>query len=400
MGREAFGLVLAALGALGGVACTSLLGDFTADEKGTSSGGGSTTSAAGGGGAGGAGGGGPACDPGHGDCDGDPGNGCETDVTDTANCGACSARCVDGPCNDGVCDGITELWAGPPGLPMGTELVGNFLVLDGGYIYWTAGTAGNGVVMRVPIGGGNAQTLASDQPAPFGLAVRDNLVYWANRNNLTLMRVGIDGSDPAALFVPTAHTPLTVAVDAGFVYWSERDDPNGGPTSAIFRADKMRPSNDGFILLSGASPFSIAIDQTRIYWTDRNGFVMQASITDGGSRITLDTGIEPYGLAVDGSNVYWTDHSAAAVKQAPKGGGSLIPLGAGQVNPVCVAVDATHVYWTDESTNEVVRVLKGGGSQQVIASGLPSPWGVAVDDSYVYWTTSGNGSVRKRAKPP
>src|SRR5262249_40287544 len=48
------------------------------------------------------------------DCDGDPANGCETDLaTDPANCGACQASCSTNhiatpTCTDGVCSGICE----------------------------------------------------------------------------------------------------------------------------------------------------------------------------------------------------------------------------------------------------------------------------------------------------
>ncbi len=54
------------------------------------------------------------CDRGFGDCDGDPSNGCETNLrTTTAHCGACgalcrpsnaAASCVDGACRVGACD--------------------------------------------------------------------------------------------------------------------------------------------------------------------------------------------------------------------------------------------------------------------------------------------------------
>lgn len=50
----------------------------------------------------------PRCDGGFGDCDGDPANGCETDLTTSlSHCGACGERCApahaEGVCEDGVC---------------------------------------------------------------------------------------------------------------------------------------------------------------------------------------------------------------------------------------------------------------------------------------------------------
>jgi hypothetical protein len=52
------------------------------------------------------------CDAGRGDCDADPANGCETDLSsDTSNCGACNA----------VCSGLDPCLAGTCGCPPPTE---------------------------------------------------------------------------------------------------------------------------------------------------------------------------------------------------------------------------------------------------------------------------------------
>jgi hypothetical protein len=50
----------------------------------------------------------PRCEGGYGDCDGDPTNGCETNLSSSeSHCGACGERCApshaDGVCDDGVC---------------------------------------------------------------------------------------------------------------------------------------------------------------------------------------------------------------------------------------------------------------------------------------------------------
>jgi cysteine-rich repeat protein len=56
----------------------------------------------------------PACAPGFGDCDGDPTNGCETDVTtDPAHCGRCSTATVDASCDTGLANvAVAECQAG------------------------------------------------------------------------------------------------------------------------------------------------------------------------------------------------------------------------------------------------------------------------------------------------
>lgn len=49
----------------------------------------------------------PSCDAGWDDCDGDPGNGCETSLTGLGNCGSCGAACAivhaDATCGGGQC---------------------------------------------------------------------------------------------------------------------------------------------------------------------------------------------------------------------------------------------------------------------------------------------------------
>src|SRR5207245_11033446 len=45
-----------------------------------------------------------ACLAGRGDCDGNPANGCEADLTtDANNCGVCGASCFGAACNAGTC---------------------------------------------------------------------------------------------------------------------------------------------------------------------------------------------------------------------------------------------------------------------------------------------------------
>lgn len=43
------------------------------------------------------------CTGGFDDCDGDADNGCETDITQDPNCGACGATCENGACSNGTC---------------------------------------------------------------------------------------------------------------------------------------------------------------------------------------------------------------------------------------------------------------------------------------------------------
>jgi hypothetical protein len=56
------------------------------------------------------------CPPGFADCDGNGGNGCETDITTPANCGGCGVVCSGNTsaCKDGQCMGLCEAYYGVP----------------------------------------------------------------------------------------------------------------------------------------------------------------------------------------------------------------------------------------------------------------------------------------------
>ena len=63
------------------------------------------------------------------------------------------------------------------------------IAVDTSYVYWTNGAFlySGGAVMKVPIGGGTATTLAIAQDTPWGIAVDDSSVYWAA--NTTVVRL-------------------------------------------------------------------------------------------------------------------------------------------------------------------------------------------------------------------
>jgi sugar lactone lactonase YvrE len=50
--------------------------------------------------------------------------------------------------------------------------------VDATSVYWT--NYNGGAVMKVPLGGGTATTLASGQNYPYGIAVDATSVYWTN----------------------------------------------------------------------------------------------------------------------------------------------------------------------------------------------------------------------------
>jgi len=75
-----------------------------------------------------------ACDTTHDDCDGEPTNGCEADLTTDANCGRCGNVCRFGACSGGECPAELLLVAEAPAI--------HSLALLGGKLHWVATLVG------------------------------------------------------------------------------------------------------------------------------------------------------------------------------------------------------------------------------------------------------------------
>jgi hypothetical protein len=76
-----------------------------------------------------------------------------------------------------------------------SDLDATALAVDGSYVYWVnswASLANAGTIMRVPIGGGTVETIATSQQSPVGIAVDATSVYWINQG--TQKTVYTDGT--------------------------------------------------------------------------------------------------------------------------------------------------------------------------------------------------------------
>ncbi len=225
--------------------------------------------------------------------------------------------------------------------PIGTGQAG--IAVDATSVYWT-----NGDVMKVPIGGGPATTLAvAKTQGP--LSVDATSVYWADSRGL--MKVTIAGG-PATTLVQRSGDVGALALGAANVYYVAG---NG-----IFKV----PLEGGAptLLAMADSPNTLAVDATNVYWTNfgdsgSNGTVMKIAMA-GGPPTTLASGIRsPFGLAVDAIRVYWTgDNAVMAVPIAGGAAATLVPQDAAQ-GPFGIAVDTTSVYWTNGLQGPVVMKL-------------------------------------------
>jgi alpha-tubulin suppressor-like RCC1 family protein len=185
------------------------------------------------------------CAAGYGDCDLDPANGCEDDLTTAAHCGACGAACpgVGATCTAGLCENpIVQLSIG--------ARHGCYRREDGDVYCWgsnTRGQFGTGDVMpsdvpvRVP-GLSNAIDLASGDVHVCAIRSGGALECWGgNYNGQVANGTTTDQLTPLAVSLPAsvvdvsggaAHT--CAVLDTGDIYcWGSAADGRLGDGTSV-----------------------------------------------------------------------------------------------------------------------------------------------------------------------
>jgi hypothetical protein len=248
------------------------------------------------------------------------------------------------------------------------------LATDEASLYWTALGDGvsSGAVLTAPKTGGSPVYLARGQARPFGIAVDDVAVYWANQgvptpdqtNNLTptagILSVAKSGGSPTTL----AHdvtAPDAIALDPTGVIWHEsmaiRRVPKAGGTPMNL-ADSAIPWTSSNLVVSGSD----------VYWgADQGVWSLQSVGLEGGQVSTLVMPIDaPGGILIDGASlvrVVANGTDVGALESSPLAGGATTvvsapdPVSGGTAQGAALLVaDATAFYWV-ESWEEPERVV-------------------------------------------
>jgi hypothetical protein len=355
-----------------------------------------------------------------------------TDATTNGDASTGDATTTDGATDaptsvppDAEADGATSDGAPPPACasyPLGcSRLLSAFsttleadvvsLIIDSTYAYWDTSdqqsirtNSADHVVMRAPLAGGDAQTLASGLHAPAPLSVNSTWIYWSDNTDNKVYYTTKDGSDHAGSVAP--HTAATGSA----VNWTAATDATlyvTDLTNSRIAKEAVGASNAFSSLITNQPALAgLVNDATRLYWTNLlgtggNGWgnVVQASL-DGGSPVTLanpSKGLlgNPTMVTVGGTTVAWgsvpgiTD-AGGSVGYVPIGGGTvtIAPTESG-VFPLGVAVDGTYVYWTDSNGGILARAPLAGGAAETLAIDATGP--VVVDANNVYYFNGNKG---------
>jgi hypothetical protein len=334
---------------------------------------------------------------------------CVDDTTDPQNCGGCGLpcdQCTNGRCirilatgqpnpepiavtsthvvwaNQGLSqpDGTTRgaailkvpIGGGPVETLVTSERRPNWLAIDSDYVYWTTPSTStnprptylpDGAVLKMPVAGGAATRLTSDQLDPYQIAVSANTVYWTTHT--AVMSVATIGGTPTVF--ATGSQILALAVRSGKAYWADYLGM-GGDTEAL-RSRALTPGAPTLTLSEGLRPgitLNLVASSRDVFWTaeGERGSVQRIAIGGGtpSTFFTADDDTLDVAIAADSDSLYWTNTQFSSagktgrILKAPLAGGAPITVSEAEAETHFIAIDARSLYFTNRARGTVVQV--------------------------------------------
>lgn len=318
-----------------------------------------------------------------------------------------------------TCPGCTTLAEGL-NVPDSLVLIGNDV-----YFLNYGPEDGLGSLMRVPIAGGTAQTVAANLTRPFSITADANNLYWQaedGKGSGIVVKLGLSGGAPTTLasglktlsdvlVMSEVQFPLTsnVAVTATDVYFvAFSGGEQAGVLSVPVDGGTVSTLVSQYIPDGGAptriSSNGIAIDGTALYGVTNgptNG-VYRVPLTGGPAILLADNTANAWTLTLSGKDIFFVDEglnfNQATLQSIPQAGGTSKVLAKGLKSPWALVADGGSIFFVDQTGPEGGSVNAydiESGAIRTLAPYLDSPVSLAVDSKNAYWTSSNCGIVAK-----
>jgi hypothetical protein len=339
---------------------------------------------------------------------------CSPDLaSDPKHCGACGHDCLGGACEQGTCR--PYLLADKQNSPWE-------IAVDRRAVYWTNyGYADDGgTIGTCPLDGcpkKSATMLVSGVGHPRGIAVRDDVLYFADQGSSTenfangaIEKCTLPGCTDRTRLARDVSAPRDIALAGDRIYFTSEGD--GANTGGVYRT-AIAGGTDG-----GAAPDlvtrqpnagDIAVTGDSVYWSFTGG-------PSGIRRCPLegecapDGGLAagaPSGLAVT-DRIFWGESSdAGSIRTAAVSASAATDFAAPVQRPFSLLADSTHLYFAtggrapDDGSNDgqLLRCpLASCPTPEVLAAAQDWPHGMAIDDRAIYWVNFRGGQIYKLAK--
>jgi hypothetical protein len=204
-------------------------------------------------------------------------------------------------------------------------------------------------LLTMPATGGQMRMLAQMPRYPTDIKIVGDDVYWsttAGSGTGNIGKVSLANGQPRVL--TSANQPFNIAVDEGFVYWTE---DIGGPdsTQGLRKVDRQGVATS-LVTLYGY-PTNMQLVGTDIYFFNSGGTVNSGGMDSARQLVKIDrSGGNVAVLLTLGTNEWVTD----------------------------LAADSTHLYWTDRDTGTIKQMPLVGGAVKTLVTGLNQPYRLAI----------------------
>jgi hypothetical protein len=339
-----------------------------------------------------------ACAPDTADCNLDPTDGCEVDLTrDGDHCGACDSSCGMAVCVAGQCGVAPTLLAdGQAGI--------SSMTTDGATLFWANWASGR--LLALSIGDGTvSEPVVRAQVPSFSIvdmAVDDDALFVASNAKAAegggILRMPKTDGPLERIVNDTGVSGITLGADR--VYWTRSSQNDFGAwTGAVLRADK---DGVGVATLANVPGLSVASDDDALYFAEPRSAGVERLSLDGSasssarSVVAIDpvelahSASMPYGVKISGGQVYWVDETGLFRVPSEGGSSETVALSAGEsTNGGDFTFDGDAIYCA--VGHEITR-LEGGVSTP-IARIETSIGGIVTAGGYLYWGDFSVGTI-------